>query len=269
MDNDNKDTTMLSDNAEATQLFETQPKVESTPVADVKPVEKQTEPQLNKNQSVLLADLKKERARRQLAEEEKFKMRQEIDEIKTNYSKLSRSKDDEDLDSDAEKDLGLDKEQAKKVNQHIKKVVEKAVQNVVKPVMVDPVMQAMDNFKQRANEASKNYDDWPEMIPFMEQAMARQIELEGIAAYGKSPEYIYSKALRAKQESEAQVKREAAVDRSNNNSLAVTETGGSSLGRGKGGKITPEMWQANKSNPKWIREHEDELRALMHANKLT
>lgn len=263
MSDEVKDTTMLSDNAAGkTEVFETKPvetseQAKATPQADVVKAEKR----------VPLAELQKERARRRQAEDDNLRIRQEIDEIRTNVSRFNQSKDEDDLVNEAEKSLGIDREQARKLIDLQKKVAEKSSPKVSQSQLQDPIIRAMDEFKKRATEASNDYDDWNEMIPSMQAVMAREIEANGAMAYAKSPEYYYSKALKAQKQSESKMKEETAVDRSNNTSLAETETGGGTK-TVHGQKINQTVWDANRGDPKWVSQNIDEIKSLWRQGKL-
>ena len=243
--------------AEAKEAFESKP---------AESVEKKEEAREEKR--VPLHELYKERNRRKLAEEEVSKLRSRVDELDTKFSKVSQAQDDDDLIAEAEKELGIDREAARKLLRLQKKVAEKAAPRQSESRSVnDPVLQAMDNFKRRASEASVDYDDWQDMIPGMQAVMQKELEQNGIGAYSKSPEYYYSKALRAKNESVERVKKEEAVDRSNNTEIASTESGGSGK-KQSSSKINQAVFDANRSDSKWVRENEEEIKQLWRQGKL-
>lgn len=268
MSDDIKDTTMLSENGTAAkEVFEAKP-VETPDASKVVPVADSAKG----DKRVPLAELQKERQRRRQAEEEGSRLRHEFDELKANVSRFTKSKDEDALVDKAEKELGIDKEQARKLINLQKEVAEtvspKQPNQYQTNAVSDPVLRAMDDFKKRASEVANDYEDWNDMIPSMQAIMARQIELDGHGAYMKSPEYYYSKAIKAQKESESQMKREAAVDRSNNSSLAESETGGGSVKRNQGSKINQTIWDANRSDPKWVNEHIDEIKVLWKEGKI-
>ena len=218
---------------------------------------------------VPLQELQKERQRRRQAEDENLRMRQKLDDIEGKVSSMAGVKDEEDLILEAERDLGLDKDLARKLVKFNKKVLEKST-----PTHQpngngdnDPINSVVENFRQRAIKVSVYYDDWKDMMPAMQMVMAHEIEQDGIEAYYKSPEYYYSKALKAQIESNSTVKKELSVDRANNTSLAATETGGGTA-RPKESKITQAALESNRSNIKWVRENAEEIRQLMQQGKL-
>lgn len=258
MSDDIKDTTMLSENDSATkEVFEAKP-VETPDASKVVPVADSAKG----DKRVPLAELQKERQRRRQAEEDGARLRHEFDELKANVSRFTKSKDEDALVDKAEKELGIDKEQARKLIAFQKEVAEAVAPKQTQTNTVsDPVLRAMDDFKKRASEVANDYEDWNDMIPSMQAIMARQIELDGHGAYMKSPEFYYSKAIKAQKESESNMKREAAVDRSNNSSLAETETGGGSA-KAKVSKINQTVWSANRSDPKWVAENIEEIKSL-------
>lgn len=237
-----------------TQVFET---------AEVKaPIEQKEE------KRVPLHELYKERNRRKAAEEELSKLRLRVDELDSKFSKVSQAQDDDELVAEAERELGLDKEAARKLLRITEKAAKKvAPKQAEQSIVNDPVLRAMDDFKRRAAEASQDYEDWNDMIPKMQAVMAKEIEQNGIGAYNKSPEYYYSKALKAQRESDMKVKKEIEVDKSNSSQMAATETGGSSS-KSNGNKITQAVFDANRSNPKWVRENEAEIKELWKIGKL-
>lgn len=216
---------------------------------------------------VPLAELQKERQRRRIAEEELTRFRQELDEVKATQQRYTQSKDEDDLIDEAEKSLGIDREQARKFVNLTKKAAERVIpKQDARQQMSDPALVAMDRFKQRAAEAARDYDDWDQMIPSMQAIMARELQENGLGAYAKSPEYYYSKAVRAQKVSEAKVKEEVAVDRDNSTNLSQTESG--SAKRSQGSKINQAVFDANRSNPKWIRENRDAINELISQGKL-
>ena len=156
---------------------------------------------------VPLAELQKERQRRRIAEEELTRFRQELDEVKTAQAKYNQSKDEDDLIDEAEKSLGIDREQARNLINLQKKAAERVMPKNAPQQMSDPALVAMDRFKQRAAEVSRDYEDWDQMIPSMQAIMARELQENGLGAYSKSPEYYYSKAVKAQKASEAKVKK--------------------------------------------------------------
>lgn len=246
-------------------VFEAKESPATTPDS-TKAVEAQAET-VKVEKRVPLHELQKERQRRRQAEDDNLKIRQELDEVKANVSRFSQGKDEDDLIDEAESSLGIDREQARKLINLQKKVAEKSGKVQSNQSTVDPVLKAMDNFKQKAAQVSQDYDDWDDMIPAMQQVMAREIETNGVGAYAKSPEYYYSKALRAQKESEAKVKRDDAVDRTNNTSLAVTETGGGAK-TAQGTKINQSVWDANRGDPAWVSQNIDEIKQLWRQGKL-
>ena len=265
MSDDIKDTSMLSENdTAAKEVFE----AKSVETPEAPKAVAQTADSAKGDKRVPLAELQKERQRRRQAEEEGVRLRQEFDELKANVSRYTRSKDEDALVDKAEKELGIDKEQARKLINLQKEVAEVVAPKQTQTNTVsDPVLKAIDDFKKRASEVANDYEDWNDMIPSMQAIMARQIELDGHGAYMKSPEYYYSKALKAQKESEASLKREVTVDRNNNSSLAETETGGGTT-KVQGSKINQAVWDANRSNPKWVNEHIDEIKALWKEGKI-
>lgn len=242
----------------ASEVFENKAEKPNTPV------------ELEKKESkmVPLHELYKERNRRKALEEDFAKFRQEHEETKQDISRLRQNQDDDDLILQAEKDLGIDKEAAKKLLNLQKKVAERSMPKQTKSEPInDPVMQAMDGFKRRAAEVSADYEDWNEMIPAMQVIMGKEIEQNGLGAYSKSPEYYYSKAIKARRESEIKAKREDAADRSNAVSMAQTESGSGSQ-MSSGSKINQAIFDANRKDAKWVRENEAELKQLWRQGKL-
>jgi hypothetical protein len=240
----------------------------SNTVEQTKVVEKPAEVKQEEVKRVPLAELQKERQRRRIAEEEVTRFRQELDEVKASQKRYEASKDEDDLIDEAEKSLKIDREQARKLINLQKKAAERVVPKQAQQQMSDPALVAMDRFKQRAAEASRDYEDWDQMIPSMQAIMARELQENGLGAYSKSPEYYYSKALRAQQASEAKVKQEVSVDRDNNANLSSAESGGGSK-RAANSKINQAVFNANRSNPKWIRENREEINQLISQGKLT
>lgn len=230
-----------------------------------------TKPVVEKHEEVKrvpLAELQKERQRRRIAEEEVTRFRQELDEVKANQQRYNSSKDDEDLVSEYEKDLEVDRDKARKLVNLQRKQIERSLpKQDARQQMSDPALQAMDRFKQRAAEVSRDYEDWDQMIPSMQAIMARELQENGLGAYAKSPEFYYSKAVRAQQASESKVKKEVAVDRDNNSSLSQAESSGGGS-RSQGSKINQAVFDANRSNPKWIRENRDSINELISQGKL-
>lgn len=239
------------------QVFEAKAPVVTPEVKEVK-----------EDKRVPLHELYKERNRRKAAEEELGKLRSRVDELDSKFSKVSQAQDDDELVAEAEKELGIDKEAARKLLNFQKKVAEKvAPKQQVSNTVNDPVLRAMDDFKRRAAESSQDYEDWNDMIPAMQAVMSKEIEQNGIGAYNKSPEYYYSKALKAQKQVEQKIKKEESIDKANTAEMAVTESSGSST-RSVGTKITQAVWDANKSNRKWIDENRDEIIRLHQSGVL-
>ena len=239
------------------QVFEAKAEVTQEVKEQVKQEEKR----------VPLHELYKERNRRKAAEEELGKLRTRVDDLDTKFSKVSRLQDDDELVAEAEKELGIDKEAARKLLNIQRKVAERSNPKQNQTVINDPVLQAMDGFKKRASEASQDYEDWNEMIPAMQVIMSKEIEQNGLGAYNKSPEYYYSKALKAQQASDQRVKKEDAVEKSNVAEMATTESGNSSR-KGGGSKINQTIFDANRGDAKWVRENEVEIKQLWRQGKL-
>lgn len=262
MDQDNGVTTPEVFFEEVKEAFP-QGKPEATEAkAEVRPEVKSEE-----QKRVPLAELQKERQRRRLAEEELTRFRQELDEVKATQRKYEVSKDEDDLVEEAEKSLGIDREAARKLINLQKKAAERVLPKQQSQQMSDPALAAMDRFKQRAAEVSRDYEDWDQMIPSMQAIMARELQENGLGAYAKSPEYYYSKALRAQQESQAKVKQEVAVDRDNASNLSQAESSGGSR-KASGSKINQAVFDANRGNPRWIRENRNEINELISQGKL-
>lgn len=245
------------------QVTEQQAKEALAPVEAPKAEVKQPTEEMKR---VPLAELQKERQRRRIAEEELTRFRQELDEVKATQAKYNQSKDEDDLVDEAEKSLGIDREQARKLINLQKKAAERVIPKNAPQQMSDPALVAMDRFKQRAAEASRDYEDWDQMIPAMQAIMARELQENGLGAYNKSPEFYYSKAVKAQKASEAKVKEEVAVDRDNASNLSQTESGGAK--RSQGSKINQAIFDANRSNPKWIRENREAINELISQGKL-
>lgn len=239
----------------------------SSNTAEQAPVVQKPETKQEEVKRVPLAELQKERQRRRIAEEELTRFRQELDEVKANQQRITQSKDEDDLVDEAEKSLGIDREQARKLINLQKKAAERVVPKQAPQQMSDPALAAMDRFKQRAAEVSRDYEDWDQMIPSMQAIMARELQENGLGAYSKSPEYYYSKALRAQQESQAKVKQEVAVDRDNASNLSQAESSGGSR-KASSSKINQAVFDANRGNPRWIRENRNEINELISQGKL-
>jgi hypothetical protein len=224
-----------------------------------------------KDKQVPLHELYKERNRRRAVEEEVRELRGKIDELDSKYSKVRQTQDDDELVLEAEKELGIDKEAARKLLNIQRKVAERSnpKQSSQSNTVGDPVLRAMDDFKKRATEASSDHEDWNEMIPGMQAIMAKEIEQNGMGAYNKSPEYYYSKALKAQSQSEGRVKKEIEVEKGNNVTASQTETSSSSGGtRTQGSKITQAIFDANRSDVKWVQDNVDEIKSLWRQGKL-
>lgn len=238
-----------------TQVFEAKT-TESAPVEN------------KEEKRVPLHELYKERNRRKAAEEEVGQLRQRMDELDSKFSKVRQTQDNDELVEQAVKKLGIDKEAAIELLDLQRKVAEKAVPKQSQTNTVsDPVLRAMDDFKRRAAESSQDYEDWNEMIPAMQAIMGKEIEQNGLGAYNKSPEYYYSKALKAQRDSDKRVKQEDAIDKSNGAQMATVETGSSSTRSGSN-KITQSVFDANRNDPKWVRENETEIKQLWRQGKL-
>lgn len=253
----NSDQVVSSANSEP--VFEAKPEATNAP---------QT-PEVKEEKRVPLHELYKERNRRKAVEEEVVKLRTKVDELSSNYSRVKSNQDDDDLIAEAEKDLGIDREAARKLLNLQKKVAEKAIPKNHNEPINDPVLKAMDDFKRRAAESSMDYEDWNDMIPGMQAIMSKEIEQNGLGAYNKSPEYYYSKALKAKANSGEKLKKEIAADKANATESSSVETGsGSSINKGSGGKITQAVFDANRGSAKWVRENESEIKQLWREGKL-
>lgn len=232
-------------------------------------VETPVKEEVKEEKRVPLHELYKERNRRKAAEEELGKLRTKVDELDSKFSKVSLAQDEDELVAEAEKDLGIDKDAARKLLNLQKKVAERAVpKNTQTTSINDPVLLAMDDFKRRASESSQDYEDWNDMIPGMQAIMAKEIEQNGLGAYNKSPDYYYSKALRAKRDSSEKLSKEVQLDKSNVAEMSSTETGGGSNGKSSGNKITQAVFDANRSDAKWVRENEIEIKQLWRQGKL-
>jgi hypothetical protein len=259
---------MMDNSQGSDSVKEVNSEVKSEQVFEAKAEVTQEVKEVKEEKRVPLHELYKERNRRKAAEEELGKLRTRMDELDTKFSKVSQMQDDDELVTEAEKDLGIDKESAKKLLNLQRKVAERAAPKQTQTTINDPVLQAMDGFKKRASEASQDYEDWNEMIPAMQAIMSKEIEQNGLGAYNKSPEYYYSKALRAQRESEQRVKKEDIVDKSNTTQMATSESGSSSSGRSASTKITQAVWDANRTDVKWVRENESEIKQLWRQGKL-
>lgn len=216
---------------------------------------------------VPIHELYKERNRRKNLENEVSMLRAEQAEIRQSLHKMKSSQEDDDLVIEAEKELGIDREAARKLLNLQKKVVERSSPRQSSQNLTDPALVAMDEFKRRAYDSSQNYEDWNEMIPSMQAIMAKEIEQNGLGAYGKSPDYYYSKAVRAQMESKARAKKEDSVDRENNISTSITETGGSGNKTTSPG-ITQAIFDANRKDPKWVKANADEIKDAWKKGKL-
>jgi hypothetical protein len=221
----------------------------------------------NEVKQVPIHELYKERNKRKALEEEVYNLRAEQQEIKNSLYKMKSSQDEDELVIEAEKELGLDRESARKLLNLQKKVVDRSKSKETSQQFTDPSLIAMDDFKRRAYEASQNYEDWNDMIPAMQAIMAREIEQNGLSAYKRSPDYYYSKALKGQMQSKETVQKENLLDRQNNISASVTETGSGEI-KSTGSKITQAIFDANRKNPQWIQENSDEIRALANRGLL-
>lgn len=260
-----EDTKVVDKPAEVVQE-QTQKPVDNK-VFDSKP-----QPEKQEEKRVPLHELYKERNKRRALEDEIVRIRQEQEDLRQRFDKVQGSSDDEELVSEAEKELGIDRESAKKLLRLQKKVVEKSStksnQQPNQPTINDPVLSAMNDFKRRASESSMDYEDWDSMIPSMQAIMSREIEQNGISAYYKSPDYYYSKALKARQLSESSVKKEVEIDKINNTSASTVETGSKQIGQTSSSKLTQAVFDANRNNPKWVKENIGEIKELWRKGKL-
>lgn len=247
---------------EQAQVFETAPETSSdAPVVEEKKEEKR----------VPLHELYKERNKRRALEDEIAKLRAEHETSQQTINKVRQTQEDDELVAEAEKELGIDKDAARKLLKLQRKVAESVnpKQSPNKSTLNDPTLKAIDDFKKRASEASVEYDDWNDMIPSMTAIIAKEIEANGVGAYAKSPEYYYSKALKAQRDADSRSRKEADVDKNNNASVAMVESGSGGSRNSKAGKITQAVFDANRSDVKWVRENETEIKALWKEGKLT
>lgn len=221
---------------------------------------------------VPLHELYKERNRRRNSEDEVAKLRSENDEMRRTLEKVSQRQDDDDLIAEAEKELGIDKDAARKLLHLQRKVAEKVSPKVVEKAPSndsnEPILRAVDDFKRRASLASQDYEDWNEMIPSMQAIMAKEIDRIGLDAYGKSPEFYYSRAVKAQKETQEYLRKEAEVNRTNSANLAQTESGSGGTQKAESTKINQAVFDANRGDAKWVRENEDEIKQLWRQGKL-
>lgn len=219
---------------------------------------------------VPLHELYKERNRRRGLEDEVTRLRQEHDQLKQVVSKVQVTQGVDSLVDQAEKELGIDKEAAKKLLNLQRKVAEAVTpsQTVQETTQHDPVLNAMNEFKRRAAEASYEFEDWNDHIPAMQAIMAKEIEVNGLNAYSKSPEFYYSRALKASKINQERARKEDTVDRNNITSVSMVESGSGPASSGSSAKINQSVFDANRGNPQWVRENSDEIKRLWREGKL-
>lgn len=261
----------MMDNSQGSNSDEVVSSANSEPVFEAKPESTNVShnAEVKEEKRVPLHELYKERNRRKAVEEEVNKLKAQVDELSNNYSKVKNSQEDDDLITEAEKELGIDRDAARKLLNLQRKVAEKTAPKQKNEPINDPVLKAMDDFKRRAAESSNDYEDWNDMIPGMQAIMSKEIEQNGLGAYNKSPEYYYSKALKAKANSVEKLKKEIATDKANATESSSVETGsGSSVTKGSSSKITQAVFDANRGSAKWVRENESEIKQLWREGKL-
>lgn len=225
--------------------------------------EAKEEPKAEKR--VPLHELQKERQRRRMVEEEMSKLRKDVEDLRSNYSKVSESSEEENLVSEYEKELGVDREQARKLVKLTKKTVGKREE--AKPQPLDPIALALGQFKQNAESVAQDYDDWNDHTATMQAIFNKELQENGLVAAQRSPHWYYNQAVKAKAVSDRTNKAQRDAERAENANLAQTDSGGSSKSGGSS-RITQAVFDANRKDPEWVRANIDEIRALADQGKI-